>query len=65
MRFIHLFLVGYCLIVLGALVALWHTGVLQRVEPIWIGVGLLVTAGLGILLSVRSGKPAITEEIER
>jgi hypothetical protein len=65
MRFIHLYLIGYCFLVLGAILALWHTGVLQRVAPIWIGVGVLVSIGLGIMLSVRSGKPTISEEIER
>jgi hypothetical protein len=65
MRFIHLYLIGYSLLVVGVVVALWHTGVLQRVAPIWIGVGVLVAAGLGIMFSVRSGKPTISEEIER
>jgi hypothetical protein len=65
MRFIHLYLVGYCLLVLGLGLALWQTGVLHRVAPIWIGIGALVAVGLGIMLSVRSGRPAITEEIER
>lgn len=65
MRFIHLYLIGYCFLVLGAVLALWQTGVLQRVAPIWIGIGALIAVGLGIMLSVRSGKPSISEEIER
>ena len=65
MRFIHLFLIGYCLLVLGGILALWQMGVLQRIAPIWLGVGTLVAVGLGIMLSVRSGKPTIGEEIER
>ncbi len=65
MRFIHLYLIGYCLLVLGAGLALWQTGVLQRMAPVWLGVGALVAVGLGIMMSVRSGKPTITEEIER
>ncbi len=65
MRFIHLYLVGYCLLVLGLGLALWQTGVLHRVAPVWLGIGALVAVGLGIMLSVRSGRPAITEEIER
>jgi hypothetical protein len=64
MRFIHLFLVGYVLLALGILLALWQTGVLSRVAPIWIGVGVLVAMGVGIMLSVASGKPTISEEIE-
>ena len=65
MRFINLFLIGYCFLVLGLGLALWQMGVLQRIAPIWIAVGALVAVGLGIMMSVRSGRPTITEEIER
>jgi hypothetical protein len=64
MRFIHLFLVGYVVLLLGGLLALWQTGVLSRVAPVWIGVGVLVATGLGIMMSVNAAKPTITEEIQ-
>ena len=38
MRFIHLYLVGYFIVVLGIGLALWQTGVLGYVAPIWVGV---------------------------
>ena len=63
MRFIHLFLVGYFVLVLGVGLALWQTGVLSRVAPIWIGIGVLVAIGLGIMPSVSSGKPTVSEEV--
>lgn len=63
MRFIHLFLVGYFVLVLGIGLALWQTGVLNQVAPIWIAIGSLVAVGVGIMLAVSSGKPAISEEI--
>ena len=65
MRFIHLFLLGYFVLVAGVVLALWQMGVLARVAPVWIGVGVLVALGLGIMMSVSSGKPTITEETER
>jgi hypothetical protein len=65
MRFIHLFLIGYFVLVLGITLALWQTGVLSRIAPIWIAVGVLVAVGAGIMMSVSSGKPTITEEVER
>jgi hypothetical protein len=64
MRFIHLFLIGYFVLVLGIGLALWQTGVLSHVAPIWIGIGVLVAIGVGIMMSVSSGKPTVTEEIE-
>ena len=64
MRFIHLFLVGYFILVLGIGLALWQTGVLSHVAPIWIIVSALVAIGVGIMMSVSSGKPAISQEVK-
>ena len=52
MRFIHLFLIGYFVLIVGISLALWQTGVLARVAPIWIGIGVLVAIGVGIMLAV-------------
>ena len=65
MRFIHLYLVGYIFLIVGIGLALWQLGVLSRIAPIWIGIGALLAIGLGIMLSVSSGKPTMTEELER
>lgn len=65
MRFIHLFLVGYLVLVLGVALALWQGGMLRHVSPIWIGIGVLVAAGLGIMMSVSAGKPTVTEEMQK
>lgn len=42
-----------------------QTGVLNRVVPIWIGIGAIVAVGLGIMLSASSGKPTVTEEFQK
>jgi hypothetical protein len=63
MRFIHLYLLGYFILVVGVGLALWQAGVLNRVAPIWLAIGVIVAAGLGIMLSVSSGKPTVTEEL--
>jgi hypothetical protein len=65
MRFIHLFLVGYFILAIGLGMALWQTGVLSRVPPIWIAIGALLAIGLGIMLAVSSGKPDISEEVTK
>lgn len=65
MRFIRLYLVGYVILVVGLGLALWQTGVLQRASPIWIVIGALVAVGVGIMLSVSSGKPAIESNTDR
>lgn len=59
MRFVHLYLVGYVVLVIGVLLALWKTGVLEQMTPIWLVIMALVAVGLGIMLSVSSGKPSL------
>lgn len=62
MRFIHLFLIGYVILALGVALGLWQSGMLNHVAPVWIGVGVLVAIGMGVMMSVASGKPTVTEE---
>ena len=62
MRFIHLYLVGYFVLVLGAVLALWKAGVLARVSGTWLAIGAVIVLGLGIMLAVTSAKPTITND---
>ena len=63
MRFIHLYMIGYFVLVIGAGLALWEAGVLHRISPIWVIIGSLIVIGLGILLAVTSVRPTtITRE---
>jgi hypothetical protein len=63
MRFIHLSHIGYFILALGVGLALWQTGVLGRVAPIWMGSGAAVAIGVGIRLSVFAGKPTPNKEV--
>ena len=62
MRFIHLYLIGYFVLVLGAGLALWQAGVLARMSGIWILISSIIVVGLGIMLAVTAGKPTVTRE---
>ncbi len=62
MRFVHVFLVGYGILVLGALAALWYGGVLGHLSAGWVIIGLVIAIGLGIMLAISAGKPEITRE---
>ena len=62
MRYVHLYLIGYFILVIGALAALWAGGILQRISGTWIAIGLLIAVGLGVMLSISAGKPDITRE---
>jgi hypothetical protein len=62
MRFINMYLIGYFVLLIGAVAALWYGGVLRHVSPVWVVIGLVIAVGLGIMLSVSGGKPEITRE---
>jgi hypothetical protein len=57
MRLIHLYLIGYFVLVVGAGLALWQAGIIQHVSPLWLGLSALVVIGLGLLLAVTSARP--------
>ena len=63
MKFINMFLIGYFVLIFGIGLALWQTGILSRMAPIWVVISALVAVGVGIMMSVSSGKPDLTEEI--
>ena len=62
MRFIHLYLIGYFLLVIGAGIALWQAGAFTRVPGEWLAVAALVAVGLGVLLAVTSSRRPVTHD---
>ncbi len=60
MRFLKLYLIGYFLLLLGAGWALFQSGILDQIPGVWIAIAALIAVGLGIMLAVASGRPAIT-----
>ena len=62
MRFIHLFLIGYFILVVGVSLAMWQTGGHHLLSPILIAISAIVAVSLGLMLSVSSGKPTVPEE---
>ena len=62
MRYVNLYLIGYAVLLIGALLALWKAQILARIDPVWIAIGLVVAIGIGIMIAVSAGKPAMTSE---
>jgi hypothetical protein len=63
MRFIHLYLIGYFLLLAGAGLALWEAGLFAHVSAIWALIAVFIAVGLGVLLAVTSIRPTtITRE---
>jgi hypothetical protein len=63
MRFVHLYLLGYFLLVIGAGLALWQAGILARISTTWLMIAAVIVVGLGILLAATSTRTTtITRE---
>ena len=62
MRFVSVYLLGYFLLIIGALFALWQGGVLQHLSPVWVLACLVVATGFGIMLSISAGRSDITRD---
>jgi hypothetical protein len=62
MRFVNLYLIGYVVFVLGVVLAMWKSGILNEIAPVWIGIGVVIAIGIWIMMSVGSGKPTITTD---
>jgi hypothetical protein len=62
MRFINMYFVGFLVLVVGAMLALWKAGALEHVSAAWIAIGSLIVVGIGVMMAVSAGKPAITKQ---
>lgn len=65
MKWIGIYLVGYVLLLVAGLLVLWKTGALDAIGPFWVGVGLLVAVGAGIMLAVAKSGKKETIEVNR
>ena len=55
-----LYLVGYFVLLLGAVWALWEAAILSQIPGVWIAISAVVAVGLGIMLAVASSRPAVS-----
>ena len=46
MKFINYYLIGYFILVIGVGLALWQSGVLAHVAPMWIFIGIVIAVGI-------------------
>jgi hypothetical protein len=60
MKFMRLYLIGYFILLVGAALALWQSGILRQIPGVWVVIGLIIAVGLGIVLAVSSTTPVVT-----
>ena len=65
MKFLKLYLVGYFVLLVGALLALWQAGMLDEIPTVWLLIGGVIAVGLGIMLAVVSAPRTVTTTTAR
>ncbi len=65
MKWTGLYLLGYVVLILGVLAALWKLGVLANIGTAWTLIGLVILIGIGIMIAVANGGSKQTIEIDR
>lgn len=65
MKWTGIYLVGYVILLIGGLLALWKTGVLASIGPVWTAIGVVIAIGLGIMMSVANSGKKETIEVDK
>jgi hypothetical protein len=65
MKFLKIYLIGYFVLLLGAGLALWQSGILDEIPGVWLAIGIIIAVGLGIMLAVSSSPRAVTTTTTR
>jgi hypothetical protein len=60
-----IYLIGYIVVILGVLAALWKMGVLARIGALWTVIGVVILIGAGIMMAVSHGGAKENIQIER
>jgi hypothetical protein len=65
MKWAGLYFFGFVLLIGGVLAALWKLGILQNIDTSWIVIGVVILAGLGIMISIANSGSKQNIEIDR
>jgi hypothetical protein len=65
MKWTGLYLIGYSILIIGILAALWKAGVLASIGAGWTMIGLLIAFGVGIMIAVTHSGTRENIEIDR
>ena len=64
MKWAGMYFLGFALLIGGILAALWKLGILQNIETSWIVIGVVILAGVGIMVSIASSGSKQNIEID-
>ena len=65
MKWTGIYLVGYLVMLVGVLAALWKSGVIERIGTTWTIIGVVIAIGIGIMVAVANSGKKESINIER
>lgn len=65
MKWAGMYFIGFIVLIGGVLAALWKLGILQNIETTWIVIGVVILAGIGIMVSVANSGTKENIQIDR
>ena len=65
MKWAGMYFIGFVVLIGGVLAALWKLGILQNIETTWIVIGVVILAGIGIMVSVANSGTKENIQIDR
>lgn len=65
MKWTRMYLIGYFILIIGIMAALWKIGVLARIGAVWTLIGVVMLIGFGIMISVANSGKKENIEIDR
>jgi len=65
MKWTGMYFLGYVVLIVGILGALWKSGVLESIGTAWTLIGLVIAIGIGVMVAVSQSGAKETVEIDR
>jgi hypothetical protein len=65
MKWTGMYLIGYVVFVVGVILALWKSGILERIGTTWTVIGVVIAIGIGIMMAVSGSGEKQSIEIDR
>jgi hypothetical protein len=65
MKWTGLYLLGYSVLIIGLLAALWKAGVLASIGAGWAVIGVVIAIGIGIMIAVTHSGSRENIEIDK
>jgi hypothetical protein len=65
MKWTGIYLVGYLVMLVGVLAALWKSGVMERIGATWTIIGVVIAVGIGIMIAVANSGRKESINIEK